>query len=56
MVHGLQDVLRAADIGQAGGSRVIGRCRCGWHTRAALTASLAVADLADHIELAASNR
>lgn len=49
MAHELDEVGRAVDVGEAGGLRVVARCRCGWRTRAALTAKLAIADLDDHL-------
>jgi hypothetical protein len=51
MAHTLERVGLAADLGEPGGGRTIARCSCGWRSRAALTASLALSDLDAHLGL-----
>jgi len=49
MVHGLELVGLADDLGEPGGGRAIAKCSCGWRSRAALTMSLALTDLDAHM-------
>ena len=54
--HGLEQVGAAADLGEAGGLRVVARCRCGWRSRSALTAAFALDDLEGHVRVTVPRR